>query len=119
LASIGVQTPGVDAAVTDAVDEAIVTHVPNTELREAAVDEAPVPGGRAQYVDRADVPEQAPAQSPVEVTDEIRGRFVEEEAVPLDPNYRWMNDPVSKVMAGKPLEDWVLHRVPGSWFDAP
>lgn len=119
LASIGVQTPGVDAAVTDAVDEAIVTHVPNTELREAAVDEAPVPGDRAQYVDRADVPEQAPAQSPVEVTDEIRGRFVEEEAVPLDPNYRWMNDPVSKVMAGKPLEDWVLHRVPGSWFDAP
>lgn len=36
-----------------------------------------------------------------------------------DPNYRWKNDPVSRVMAGKPQADYVLHRVPGVWFDAP
>ncbi|WP_297851487.1 S1 family peptidase [uncultured Corynebacterium sp.] len=36
----------------------------------------------------------------------------------VDPNYKWRNDPVSKVLAGKPFADRVLHRVPGSWFDA-
>lgn len=34
-------------------------------------------------------------------------------------NYWWKNDPVSKVMAGKPFANYVLHRVEGSWFDAP
>lgn len=36
----------------------------------------------------------------------------------MDPNYHWRNDPLTKVMAGKPFVDRVLHRVPGSWFDA-
>lgn len=108
LAALGVQTPTVDTAVTDAVDNAIVMHVPNTTLRDTTEEESTVADDNGtQYVD------------PVEITDEIRGRFVEEEAVPLDPNYRWTNDPVSKALAGKPLEDWVLHRVNGSWFDAP
>lgn len=35
-----------------------------------------------------------------------------------DPNYQWRTDPASKVLAGKPFADGVLHRVPGSWFDA-
>lgn len=116
LAAVGVQTPTVDEALTDAVDEAIVTHVPNTRLSGAAAgeslpDEGVAETGRAEYAD--------PVEMPVEITDEMRERFVEEEAVPLDPNYVWTNDPVSKVMAGKPLEEWILHRVPGSWFDAP
>jgi len=34
-------------------------------------------------------------------------------------NYVWRTDPVSKVLAGKPMADKVLHRVPGSFFDAP
>ena len=34
-------------------------------------------------------------------------------------NYVWRSDPVSKVLAGKPMADKVLHRVPGSFFDAP
>ncbi|HKM25095.1 MAG TPA: hypothetical protein VJY40_05595, partial [Corynebacterium sp.] len=38
LAALGVEVPGVDKAVTDAIDHAIVTHVPNTRLRE---EEAP------------------------------------------------------------------------------
>nr|WP_241228454.1 S1 family peptidase [Corynebacterium hylobatis] len=109
LAAFGVQAPAVDTALTDAVDQAIVDHVPNTKLREsdetAEDNSAPVTG--TQYVDQ------------VEITDEMRGRFVEEDAVPLDPNYRWHNDPVAKTMAGKPFDEWVLHRVSGSWFDAP
>lgn len=35
-----------------------------------------------------------------------------------DPNYHWRTDPVSKVLAGKPQAPRVLHRVPGSFFDA-
>lgn len=34
-------------------------------------------------------------------------------------NYVWRTDPVSKTLAAKPLADKVLHRVPGSFFDAP
>lgn len=34
-------------------------------------------------------------------------------------NYRWKTDPLSKIAAGKPLAQRVLHRVPGSFFDAP
>ncbi|MBM0261371.1 trypsin-like serine protease [Corynebacterium macginleyi] len=36
-----------------------------------------------------------------------------------NPNYRWKSDTFSTVAAGKPDADFVLHRVPGSWFDAP
>ncbi|SDL57391.1 Trypsin [Corynebacterium mycetoides] len=35
-----------------------------------------------------------------------------------DPNYVWRTDPVSKVLAAKPMADRVLHRVPGSYHDA-
>ena len=35
-----------------------------------------------------------------------------------DPNYVWRTDPVSKILAGKPAADRVLHRVPGSLHDA-
>lgn len=37
----------------------------------------------------------------------------------VDPNYAWKNDIVSKVAAMKPTAEYVLHRVPGSYFDAP
>ncbi|QGU03958.1 S1 family peptidase [Corynebacterium comes] len=116
LATIGVHTQGVDAAVTDAVDAAIVAHVPNTTLRETTPEDlvtevAVGESSRAEYVEQTDLQ--------VEITDEMRERFVEEDSVPLDQNYVWTDDPVSKVMAGKPFADWILHRVPGSWFDAP
>lgn len=112
LAAFGIQIPAVDPSLTDAVDQMIVDHVPNTKLRdsepesEAAEDNSAAPAG-TRYAEQ------------VEITDEMRERFVQEDTVPLDPNYRWHNDPVSKVLAGKPFNDWVLHRVPGSWFDAP
>lgn len=37
----------------------------------------------------------------------------------VDPNYVWKNDTFSKVAAMKPEADFVLHRVPGSYYDAP
>lgn len=36
-----------------------------------------------------------------------------------DPNYLWRSDPLSKILAAKPFSDYVLHRVPGSFHDAP
>ena len=36
-----------------------------------------------------------------------------------DPNYVWKNDLFSKIAAGKPHAEYVLHRVPGSFYDAP
>lgn len=98
LASVGIPTAPVDKSITDAVDKTITDVVPQEFL---AWNPA------------------APFADPVEVTPEIRERFVSEEFVPLDPNYRWQMDPVSKAMAGKPTSEFILHRVPGSWFDAP
>ncbi|MEX3505656.1 S1 family peptidase [Corynebacterium sp. LK2510] len=37
----------------------------------------------------------------------------------IDPNYVWHSDPVSTFLAGKPFGTEVLHRVPGSFHDAP
>ena len=37
----------------------------------------------------------------------------------VDPNYVWRSDAASKLLAGKPWTDYVLHRVPGSFHDAP
>lgn len=44
-----------------------------------------------------------------------------DDAAPVEnfQNYVWRSDPVSKTLAGKPFADQVLHRVPGSLFDAP
>ncbi|MDO5513018.1 S1 family peptidase [Corynebacterium sp.] len=107
LASLGVQTPAVDPALTDAVDEAIVTHIPNTRLPEKApAADAPVAEDTvAEVTDRA-------AYADGEA-------WVDETEAALDQNYLWTDHPIDKVMAGKPFADWVLHRVPGSWFDAP
>lgn len=114
LASLGVQTPGVDAAVTDAVDKAIVTHIPNTRLREQTPE---VP----EVAEVAEVPAVAAPEAPApERAAYADGEsWVDETEAALDQNYRWTDHPIDKVMAGKPFADWVLHRVPGSWFDAP
>ena len=104
LAVLGVQTPGIDKALTDAIDTAIVTHVPNTRLREPAVD--------APAVEEAEAPAERATYSDGEA-------WVPESQAGTDQYYRWTNDPISKVMAGKPTADWILHRVPVSWFDAP
>ncbi|AKK05190.1 hypothetical protein CMUST_04235 [Corynebacterium mustelae] len=52
--------------------------------------------------------------------DETLKKVGEEYRPILDgPNYHWRHDAFSKVMAQRPFADRVLHRVPGSWFDAP
>lgn len=45
-------------------------------------------------------------------------RGVEEPPYP-DPYYQWRTDSSSKLLAGKPFAEEVLHRVPGSFHDAP
>lgn len=104
LAGLGVRTAGVDKQITDAFDQAIVTHIPNTRLREQAPAEAETAATTAPAT-YADIAEE--------------DRWVPEADAGLDQNYRWTSDPVSKALAGKPQEEWILHRVPGSWFDAP
>ncbi|WP_342319244.1 S1 family peptidase [Corynebacterium mayonis] len=52
--------------------------------------------------------------------DEVTTLPVFPEPLPYeDPNYQWRTDSVSKVLAAKPLAGEVLHRVPGSFHDAP
>lgn len=102
LAEFGISTPGVGASVTDSVDRAIVNAVPGTTL-------APEPAAEP-------VEEPAVAPAPAEVPPPAPES---ERAQVSDPNYRWRNDTSSKVLAAKPQADYVLHRVPGSQFDAP
>lgn len=62
------------------------------------------------------------------VTGELYAGMEAHKPLPDDPahvadperNYRWANDPISQLLAGKaPGSGPVLHRVAGSWFDAP
>lgn len=115
LSGLGMQVPGVDKAVTDAIDHAIVTHVPNTRLK---AEQVPVEGDTAENTGTPVVPglSSLPGERATYSDGEA---LVPEEQAGLDQNYRWVNDPVSRIMAGKPSADWILHRVPVSWFDAP
>lgn len=124
LAALGVQVPGVDKSVTDAIDHAIVTHVPDTRLRAAEPETEASDAAEAEETaettgtSRPGIP--GPSSLPGERATYSDGEaLVPEEQAGLDQNYRWVNDPVSRVMAGKPFADWILHRVPVSWFDAP
>lgn len=49
------------------------------------------------------------------------GASAQNAEAPVDDlqNYTWRTDPISKTLAGKPMAERVLHRVPGSFFDAP
>ena len=94
LAAVGVQVPDVGEALTDSIDQAVVDAVPVLKTPEKPVTEVPA----------VELPAPAPEA---------------ERAVASDPNYRWRDDLVSRALAGKPAADHVLHRVPGSQFDAP
>ena len=127
LAALGVQVPGVDRAVTDAIDHAIVTHVPHTRLRaEEAADDAEAADTTAAEEQTTEITGDTPpsirglSSLPGERAAYSDGEaLVPEEQAGLDQNYRWVNDPIAKVMAGKPSSELILHRVPVSWFDAP
>lgn len=127
LAELGVQTPGVDKAVTDAIDLAIITHVPNTRLRaetpaDTATADTAAESAQTEQTESAEASPQIPGLSSLptdRATYSDGSPWVPEEQAGTDQYYRWTNDPISKVMAGKPSSDWILHRVPVSWFDAP
>ncbi len=89
LSHVGINTAPVDPVLTDAVDQVLTEVIPTP----ATVTEETV---------------EPAAPEPYSATAEF-----------ADPNYRWESDLSSKVLAGKPTADHVLHRVAGSWFDAP
>ena len=91
LAGVGIQTPQVDKNVTDAVDSSVrnaqqaVQHTAQ-EAQYAEPMTNPNPIGLAE---QATQPEFKPQGT--------------------NPNYKWKNDGFSKVAAGKPQADYVLH----------
>lgn len=134
LASVGIETKPVDAELTDAIDTAV-----NGAAAQAAQDASAAAASAQNFpvarevVDQAQLPvfPDAPAYTGA---DAITGdpltnpepigllqEATQPEFVPkgTDPNYVWKNDSFSKLAAGKPQADYVLHRVPGSFYDAP
>lgn len=93
LAELGIQTPDIDPAVSEAVDKAY----------EESTGTVPVAMELA-----APAPENA-AVSPGQIAEYAR----------VDgPNYHWRNDASSKALAGSAAGP-VLQRVQGSYFDSP
>lgn len=128
LAAVGVAVPGVDPELTGAVDRAVSSVLPGT--RPAAQDEQSEPEAADTPETRAEAPLRPSAGSSTSPSqwlpqssggDAIPAEVdpVNTDAVAQDPNYVWRNDLSSRVLAGKPQEEWVLNRAPGSRFDAP
>lgn len=118
LAAVGVSIPGVERELTEAVDRAVSSVLPGTRpaaQAERGQPEAPqAPEPPAAPHSSASVPQSSGGDAvPAEVDPVDTG------ALSQDPNYVWRNDLASRALAGKPQEEWVLNRVPGSRFDAP
>ncbi|MGV3161313.1 S1 family peptidase [Corynebacterium sp. 32222D000AT] len=118
LADWGISAPEVDPQVTDAVTEAVNQHLPQGPQAQQAAGQAAAAATAPQTHDYADAPATNP--NPIGLEETVR-QATQPEFKPqnVDPNYQWRNDMFSKVMAGKPTKDFILHRVPGSYFDAP
>ncbi|MDK4258701.1 S1 family peptidase [Corynebacterium propinquum] len=137
----GIQTPELDREITDAIDQQIASALPqhrspqkhrssqgpqasasgigaaSGDKAPASVDKVPAAETRGDHaVDGNGSVGKDYASNDYDGIGE-RPAIIENPAI--DPNMRWVNDPLSKILAGKPTEDFVLHRVPGSWFDAP
>ena len=125
LSSVGIETPEVDSQVTDAVDDALGQVVPQDlpQVPEPVTPQAPdiaqlpaadeVEEFATQVYDQAEV---LTNPNPIGLQELTQPEF---KPVQVDPNYVWRNDLFSKIAAGKPFQDLVLHRAPGSFFDAP
>lgn len=125
LSSVGIETPEVDSQVTDAVDDALGQVVPQNlpQVPEPVTPQAPdiaqlpaadeVEEFATQVYDQAEV---LTNPNPIGLQELTQPEF---KPVQVDPNYVWRNDLFSKIAAGKPFQDFVLHRAPGSFFDAP
>ena len=131
----GIQTPELDREITDAIDQQIASVLPQHRSPQRA--QASASGAEAASFD-SDPAAETRGDRAVNGNGNGAGgndadgigsdgnnyagigerpAIIENPAI--DPNMRWVNDPLSKILAGKPTEDFVLHRVPGSWFDAP
>lgn len=138
MQSVGIETKPVDKELTDAVDTAVngATAAASKDASQAVASAVNSPA--AQYLTQqanlnTQLPDSASAQEYADanasmgqaLTNPTPIGLLEEatqpEFVPLgtDPNYVWKNDLFSKIAAGKPHADYVLHRVPGSFYDAP
>lgn len=126
LADWGIATAPVDSSVTDQVDTAVNNAVDSAldalpqEVASEVMLETPLAEESAVSMveEYAEMPATNP--NPLGIDDQLK-EATQPEFKPLtvDPNYVWRNDTFSKVMAAKPAADYVLHRVPGSYFDAP
>ncbi|MCQ9353108.1 S1 family peptidase [Corynebacterium sp. 153RC1] len=107
LQPFGVQLPAVDPALAQAIDQSLSDAHREAERLGTQWEQQ---AAAVQEQVAAAVPVVAPAV-PVAPT---AGYAVGD---PAGPNYMWRNDPVSSIMALTPGP--VLHRAPGSWFNAP
>ncbi|MDY3127763.1 MAG: S1 family peptidase [Corynebacterium sp.] len=124
----GIAAPVVPQEISRVVDDTInavmtqqvpTTAIPTFEVPQVAVP-SPLPTG-VQVGGKPAVAlydQQAPATNPEPMGLETMTQ-PEFRPVTVDPNYMWHNDMFSKVAAAKPFADYVLHRAPGSYFDAP
>lgn len=100
LRGVGIPVPDVDGSVTRAVDQSLLQAVP-PQLRSQVLTPA---------LDNAESEENTAVPAPEAFPDHPG---------PDGPNYHWTNDLLSRILAGKPLDPVVLHRITGSFFDAP
>lgn len=101
------------------VDSAAFIDDARAELAAVGVQVPRVDKTLTHSIDRA-VVDAVPVLKTPEKEPDLPAPATEEERVAVsDPNYRWRDDVAAKVLAGKPAAEHVLHRVPGSQFDAP
>ncbi|WP_411709453.1 S1 family peptidase [Corynebacterium sp. LaCa116] len=129
LATVGIQTKPVDMQLTGALDTAVndaadAFHATAAQVSEQAQLNTQVPAQQnVQYAENAGVALDAKSGDPL--TNPTPIGLLEDATQPTfepkgtDPNYVWKNDQFSKIAAMKPQADYVLHRVPGSFYDAP
>lgn len=138
LQSVGIETMPVDKGLTDSVDSTVngaaaavsndasqaVAGAVNSPAAQRLAGQAnldtqlPVPAAPQDYAG-VDAKTGEPLTNPAPIG--LLEEATQPEFVPqgTDPNYAWKNDLFSKIAAGKPQADYVLHRVPGSYYDAP
>lgn len=129
----GIHTPQVDKSVTDSVDAAVAkadAQVQSAVKQAGYAETQAAPIGKQKEADVWHTthvkPEPATNPNPIGLHKSAASDAESNPDAPrnftpksTDPNYRWRNDVVSKTLAGKPQANYVLHRVPGVWFDAP
>lgn len=125
LAQAGIDTTAVDPALDNAVSAANAVDAALNDAAtaaQAAVDQVAGQAANQAAVGASQGYAESPATNPAPLgLQETLEKATQPEFKPqnTDPNYQWRNDMFSKVLAGKPQADFVLHRVPGSYFDAP